>query len=281
MKKITQLILVTFTLLVTQSCMVLDSIKGSGKIATKTLNYSDFNSIYVSNSFKVNIIQSTTDKVIIRYDDNLEDFLNLSQELDKISFGLKYGYNYQNINISVEIHTSNLSKIIASGSSEILLDKFETENLTFHISGASEVSGNLIIANELSIIASGASEINFIGETRNANFDVSGASELSLENFNFFNNLTVESSGASDLYLVGECQNANLDFSGSSELKAKNLIVSNNLIIESSGASSISITANNNITLDLSGASDCHLYGNGKIISTVTSGSSSIKKHAN
>ena len=67
--------------------MVLDSIKGSGKIATKTLNYSDFNSIDVSNSFKLNIIQSTTDKVIIRYDDNLEDFLNLSQESDKISFG--------------------------------------------------------------------------------------------------------------------------------------------------------------------------------------------------
>ena len=64
-------------------------------------------------------------------------------------------------------------------------------------------------------------------------------------------------------------------------MEAKNLIVSNNLIIESSGASIISITANNNITLDLRGASDCHLYGNGKIISTVTSGSSSIKKHAN
>ena len=267
--------------LLLSSCLLEKTIVGNEKIINTTYDYSDFNTLELSNSFNIKIIQSTSEKIIVKCDENIIEFLDISQDKNTLKIKLISGYNYRNIDLTAEVYVNELEDINSSGACKVLMNEFKTENLNFDLSGATKKTGNLNISKDLNIESSGASKIELTVEVENVNFDFTGATKFSSENLNVHNLLNIESSGASKINIKGEAKSANLNFSGASKIAAENFIISENINIKSSGASQISITANKNITIDLSGASKCNLYGKGVISKQSSSGASKINKYLN
>ena len=279
--KILNALFTSLAILLLSSCLLEKTIVGNEKIINTIYDYSDFNTLELSNSFNIKIIQSTSEKIIVKCDENLKEFLDISKDKNTLKIKLISGYNYRNIDLTAEVYINELEHINSSGACKILMNEFKTENLNFDLSGATKIIGNLHVSKDLNIESSGASKIELTGDFNNVNFDLTGASKFSSENLKVHNLLNIESSGASKINIKGEAKSANLNFSGASKIAAENFIISENIDIKSSGASHISITANKNITIDLSGASKCNLYGTGVISKESSSGASKINKQLN
>lgn len=219
------------------SCNI-KSIKGSNVIVEKTYDLKNFNSLDLSSSFDIDIVQSDSYSVELYYNENLEEYIKLKVENNTLIAELKPNYSFDNLDLHLKISTPHLNNIDASGACNIHFNTFKSKNLSFDLSGASEIKGKLIIDNKLSI----------------------------------------EASGASDIQLSGKAAKLNLDFSGASEFNGKRLKILKRSIIESSGASEITINSDGPIDVNLSGASSFTYYGKGKIENQDISGVSSIKK---
>ena len=233
--------LVLTSILLLSGCQFLNPINGSEKIIETEYVFKDFNTVDISHSFTTEIMQSDEYKIIIKYNGNLKEYLDIVNHDETLKIGLLEGHRYKNTKLSAKIYLPDIKRIEASGASLINIPKFSTNNMEIELSGASDLYGRL----------------------------------------NLINNLTIEASGASDIDLEGSAQNANLDFSGASELIGKNMIIDNKLNIDCSGASIIKLTANGEISIELSGASKFINYGSGTIVKSDVSGASSINKAHN
>jgi len=230
--------LLTVSMLVLASCNSMIRVEASDKLTEKEYNLTDFNSVQISNSFKVEIIQSKEYRVEVTYNEDLEDHVEVVKKGDVLKLGLSQGYYYGNYNLSAKIYMPTIESINASGASVIKFDEFDVSDLSIDLSGASKITGGVDVASDFSI----------------------------------------ESSGASLIALEGTAKNMTLDLSGASSFKGKELLIDENLTVECSGASNVKLTANGNVEADLSGASVFYCYGNGVIVKQDTSGASVIKK---
>lgn len=236
LKKTSLLIFVSILLL--SGCISLDYVYGSDDVVETEYPFKDFNTVDISHSFSTKIIQSDSYKVIIQYNDNLKEHLNISSHNGVLEIGLLHGHNYKNTKLSATIYLPHLEGIKASGASSINIPKFSASHMEMELSGASDVYAQLHLTHHLNI----------------------------------------EASGASDIRLEGSAQNANLSFSGATELSGKDMTIDNNLTIDCSGASALELTVNGEISIDISGASSFKYYGKGAIVKSDVSGSSSIHK---
>jgi hypothetical protein len=234
----TLVLLVITSLFLLSGCKIVDSIDGSENIVEKTYDYKYFNNIETSHSFNTTIIQSDEYKIIIKYNDNLKDYLDVNMKDNTLNIGLLDGNSYNNTQLTAEIYLPAINKIKASGACSINIPQYSSNNLEVELSGSSVFNGKL----------------------------------------NLTNNLSIEASGSSDIDLKGSTQNAKLQFSGATKLAGKDMVIDKKLTIDCSGSSSILLTVNGEINAELSGASTFNYYGNGVLVTKDVSGASSIKK---
>lgn len=168
-----------------------------------------------------------------------------------------WGNSWNNVKIKAYVTVKNIEKIVASGASQVrITDKINADNLRVVASGASSVKGD-IKANELSIDLSGASSISSALTTSRLRVDVSGASTASVN---------------------GTTGDLDIHASGASNLKAYDL-VAGSCSAEASGASSIRVNVTKEFTkIEASGASSIHYKGDASIKNFEATGASSIKK---
>jgi hypothetical protein len=234
-------LLISVSLVFITACSFDSTITGSDNTVQEELSITDFNAIDLSHSFNAEIIQSDQYKVVVKYNSNLKEYIEVLKDGKALKIGLKDGHIYLDVKLSVKIYMPDITAINSSGACKITIAKFKAGNLKIDLSGASDLHADLEIDN----------------------------------------NLKINSSGASCVFIAGNAKNADFDFSGASKLSGKGLIISDNLFIEGSGASTISITADGKISLNLSGASTINYYGKGSIVKSDISGASSIRKKEN
>ena len=211
-------------------------VSGSGNLITEQFNYTDFDSIQISNVFEVEISRSGSN-LLVR---------------------LEQGYNYQSITAIAKISLPDISELTMSGAAKGILKKFNTSRkVEIDVSGASEleimdltadtvdidVSGASVVRGTIAcgdaeFNISGASTMNVAGSGQDLTAEVSGASKLELDNFtvndvdievsgasnavvNMDGTLNAEVSGASSLYYIGNPVMGDIDISGASSVRKK------------------------------------------------------------
>ena len=229
--------IIFFTLIFILGSCNIDSIPGSSNMTKKKYALKNFNSIDVSSSFDLELIQSKDYKIVVQCNENIKEYIDVYLEEECLYVGLKGNNLFSNIDLKVTIHAPDINNIEASGASSIDIEKYKVKNLEFHLSGASDLKADLNISEHLSI----------------------------------------EASGASDIKLKGKAKNVDLIFSGASEFSGKKLVISDELTLDSSGASSVTVTANGTLDIESSGASSVTYYGKGKVIRKDISGAGSIQ----
>lgn len=195
--KLTSVFLALCTML-TMSCDLMNPIVGSDIVIEKEYDNTAFNSLEFSHAFQVKIKQEEEFQILLKFNDNLEEYVEVEQKGETLSIGLDDGKTYKNAQLIAEISLPDLQNIGASGACEIELNKLTTSVLDLDVSGASEVFGKVKIMDKLLVDASGASQVDLKGKSNNAEIMLSGASQFGNEKFTVQDRLKIECSGASE-----------------------------------------------------------------------------------
>jgi hypothetical protein len=214
------------------------SITLSAQSSVRTLE--DFSSLKVAGAFNVELIKGTSNQV---------EIIGVSEEtLENLATEIKEG----NLTIYAK------AKIKATADMVIKLTFVNLEKM--EISGACNISNKDNIAfNNLTVVTSGASNIDL-----NLNAQV----------------LALKSSGASSVKLEGTAQEFNLDVSGATDLKAGKLAATT-VVVKASGASDLTVNATTEINGTVSGASDLKVLGEPATNKVKVSGASGMSSNDN
>jgi hypothetical protein len=215
--------------------------------AQKTINdpnvevraVSGFHSIHVSSAIDLYLTQSAQETVAISAKDK-EDVANIRTEVEngvlKIFFDRKDKWWPKNRKLRAYVSVVSLKELRAGGASDVdIQGTISVEQLNLHLSGASDLTGKLVVTNLLNIHLSGASDAKISGSSREMKIDASGASDLKAYDFRTMM-CDVEASGASTINISVE-KEMTAKASGASTVNYKGEAVIRD--IRTSGASNI------------------------------------------
>jgi len=209
---------------------------GSGNLETETYAFTDFNKVEISSAFEFEIEQSSSYSIEITVDDNIMEYVRVSQDGQTLKIGLRPAIWVGSVTLKASVTMPELSGLDISGASRGTISDFSsTEDLDIMVSGASTVTGD-ITAGDVEFDISGASTVQLEGSANDMVADVSGASSFHLDDFTV-NNADVDFSGASS-GTVNLSRRLNADLSGASRLWYIGEPIMGN--IDTSGASTIS-----------------------------------------
>jgi hypothetical protein len=227
------LLIVMSTFAVTAGC---DVVTGSGKTSTFDMAFDDFYKIEAGYAFDVKITRADSYLIRITIDENLYEYLKINKSSNTLYIGLKSGYVYTNMTQQAVITMPDLYRLELSGASKAVVSGFSTtHDLDFELSGASKMDLENLEADDSDINLSGASEVTGSLKIADGKFDLSGASSLELEGS--ADDISVEASGASEVELSDfTAANVDVELSG-----ASNAVInaSSRLDVNLSGASDL------------------------------------------
>jgi hypothetical protein len=208
---------------------------GSGNLETEEYAFTNFTKVEISTAFEFEIQQSNSYNISVTADDNVMDYVQVSQDGQTLKIGLGTVTWFGPKTLRASVTMPQLRGLTVSGASHgDIYDFSSTEDLDITVSGASRVNGDITAGNaEFDI--SGASTIQLEGSANDMVAGVSGASRCNLGSFpvnnadvnfsgassgtiNLDGRLDADLSGASRLWYIGEPTMGTINTSGASSL---------------------------------------------------------------
>ncbi len=258
MKKLTTLktgsvLAILLTLLFVAGCQ--GGVKGSGKLQTENYNYSDFTYVDVSNAFTIDIAQSSSYSVEVTVDDNLLEYVEISQEGETLEIRLKTVTLLWPVTVEAKITMPELRGLVISEATRCAISSFSSmKNLDIELSGASSL--------DLVDISAGGVKFNVYGASKVAGDIIADDTEFNID-------------GASTVQLEGSADDMAVDATGSSRVELAGFTVGN-ADIKLSGASTGMVNVDGKLDADLSGASTLSYIGKPTMGAIKTSGASTL-----
>ena len=229
-------------------------VTGSRNLETREFNFSDFTRVEVSSAFEVEIAQSDSYSISVTADENLFDYIVVSQQGAMLQIRLKTA-RYIGTTQRASITMPDLYGLELSGATHGAVQGFgSSHDFTLELSGASSLSMVDMTAGDIRFDISGASRVTGDMTAGDADFDISGAS-------------TVELQGSGGDIVA--------DTSGASSIKLADFPV-NNANVKLSGASNGTVNLDGRLDANLSGASRLTYVGEPTMGSITTSGGSML-----
>jgi hypothetical protein len=186
------------------------AVVGSGNPVTQTFDFSNFDSLEISNAFQAEVSASDNYAVEVTVDDNLVDRLEVVQQGRTVKIGLQPSIGVSNTSLQARIAMPALGSLDASGAAHVDLTGFKSgEAMRLDVSGASAVRGDMETG-DLTADVSGASTLNLSGRGDSLRATASGASTIDLSDYPVAD-AGVDASGASRI---------NVNASGTLDAKA-------------------------------------------------------------
>jgi len=231
---------------------------GSGKVITEKKDFKNFTSLDISSAFEVDITQSSMYSVEISADEDLFDYIEVTQTGSELKIYLSPRHIFTDFTLGsrvleAKISMASLHGLELSGASKGTVTGFRSASpLMLNVSGATTLKLVNITAGDTECEVSGASKLTGNLTAGYAYFNVSGASSMELSGVT--NDMELEVSGASRADLEEfHVRNVDVNLSGASEAT---VYVSQMLDIEVSGASRLYFVGNPTLgETDISGAS--------------------------
>ncbi len=188
-----------FTTLTSTGCMFIGGIDGNGNVKKETRKISTFDAISVGGAFNVILTQGDTESQIVEADENLLPIIKTRVSGGTLRVTTEENIrNSKALNLYISFR--EIDKLDISGACNLECTNALTfSNLKLEASGASEI--DLDLTTELLLCDfSGASEINLAGKVRECEFEVSGASEIDAYDL-IAEEIELRASGASEAKL--------------------------------------------------------------------------------
>ncbi|MFK8046249.1 MAG: DUF2807 domain-containing protein [Crocinitomicaceae bacterium] len=253
--KLLSLSLITATVFLS-ACNFQNNIIPSKEIVKFEVPIDNINAIDASGIYKIGIRLGTEEKLMIRCNENLQEYLNIADEGTEVSFDMDNVSSSSEITLEAYLTVTDLKSVNCSGAVKVNLENGKYNDVEFDLSGVSSVKGKEILAENINIDGSGASL-----------FEVSALNTKEI---------ALDFSGASNAMLGGNSSFLKADFSGASHLKASEFNVSEKAEISASGASGLKIKVRGSIRAEMSGASHLVYSGTPTKVTKSVSGAASV-----
>jgi hypothetical protein len=151
-------------------------VHGNGNVASQDRSVSDFKNVEVDGAAKVFITQGDQRSVKVEADENLQQYIEVYNEGDKVVIREKHGFNLDPTNdIKIYVTSPVYNDIEASGAGDIigLTPIANSEGVDLHLSGAGMIKME-INTPHISAELSGAGSVDLKGDTKSAEFELSG-----------------------------------------------------------------------------------------------------------
>lgn len=214
------------------------TVTGSGNLVTENYDFGGFTKVEAHNGFQVDLTRSSTFSVEITADDNIWEYLEVTNSGDTLRIRLKPPRIYLSVDLRAKITMPDLYKIDLSGGSQASITGFSlSHDLSINLSGGSGVAGDITAA-DADFDLSGGSHVDLEGTADDLDVNGSGGSQLDLENFpvdnaniklsgggsatvNVDGTLNVNLSGGSHVTYIDNPTLGDIDLSGGSEVNRK------------------------------------------------------------
>lgn len=212
----------------------------NGDIKTKTFNIpsSSYERISVSSFANVNIVEGTED-IVVKIDSNLAPYLVVKVSEGELKIELE-GASSRSGKFTFEVvvsYSGELNGISASGASTVNSEVVLTGGeISLMASGASDIFAT-VEGGECNVRASGSSDIEVKCTSETLMILALGSSDISAKLK--IGKCEIRASGSSDIYIQGEANDVELSASGSSDIYAKGLKYKT-INVDKSGASNVS-----------------------------------------
>lgn len=191
--------LLLFTTITSSGCMFLEGVDGNGNVIKETRKTGSFDGIRVGGAFNVILIQGDTESVTVEADENLHSIIKTKVKGSILHINAEENIRKSKA-LNIYVNFKSMDKIDISGACELeASNKLTFSRLNLEASGASEIKLNLN-AEFMDIDFSGASEVRLSGEVGRCEFEVSGASEINAYDL-VAEEIELRASGASDAKL--------------------------------------------------------------------------------
>jgi len=188
---------------------------GSENLVTQEKFFSDFSVVEVESGFEVEITQSSSYSIKITADDNMFDYIEISQTGDTLTIGLKLGYSYRDVTLITKITMPDLYELKLSGGAHCTAKGFtSSHDFVLDLSGGSHIDELEGAADDLTISGSGGSHLDLSDfPVHDATVTLSGGSHATV---NLDGRLDGDLSGGSHLKYVGNPATVDVNTSGGS-----------------------------------------------------------------
>jgi hypothetical protein len=213
-KRFIVVLLTLAVLLTVTACSGL--IRGSGNLITETRQVSNFDSIELSGSGEVTIIQGGSESLTVETDDNVMEHVKAEVESGTLKLGFKEEINWISpTQLIFNVGVDDLTGLAISGSGDIETDVLETDRLDAAISGSGDIQISDLTAGEVKARISGSGEIYLVGEVSAQDVAISGSGKfLSGDVCSASVKVTISGSGDATVCAT-ETLDANISGSGS------------------------------------------------------------------
>lgn len=199
-----------------------------------------FRALHLSGSFDVILTQGNEETVAVSASDRkMVSYITTEVVNGVLKIGLKGEKNswLKNRKLKAYISVKDLNELKASGASDIKIEgTLSVAQLKLSFSGASDLSGKVMVNDKLDVNLSGASDLSVEGSAGEMDIDVSGASNVKAYGFTV-RSCNIKASGACNVRINVEKElSANLSGASNVYYKGSALIKD----IKTSGASRIS-----------------------------------------
>jgi hypothetical protein len=192
---------------------------GSGNLATKQENFTGFTKVSLSSGFRYAITQSGSYSIKVTTDDNVLNYVQVTQMGNILSVGLVSGHGFQTTTLKVEITMPDITGLDLSAGTGGTVAGF---SLSHDFSIASSAGSSAAIsgsASGLYLDASAGSHLDLSGfHVTSAHVDMSGGSWATI---NIDGRLDANLSGGSQLYYIGSPTMGSINSSGASIISKK------------------------------------------------------------
>lgn len=171
-------------LLTTSACNFSDAnvVKGNGTVTTKSYSLGYFSGVELAGAFNVVVQQGDEPSLTIETDSNLQELLEVSVEQETLHISTQRDKALRPTKMDVLLTYPALQRIQVSGAVKLSSPgSVVTENLSFELSGASEIQLDMEV-NTLHTQVAGAGKISFSGTANTHRIELAGASNLDAEN---------------------------------------------------------------------------------------------------
>jgi len=231
------LILLFFLPALACNMLIPNSVTGSGKIVTQTVDVSNFNSVSLEGSGDVYIQQGQTESLTIEADDNILPLLVTTVKGNELVLSTKPN---QNINPSQKvvyhITVKDLKGVSLRGSGNFYVDPLKSDSMDVLLSGSGDITFKDLTTGKFSPDLNGSGNIN--------------ANKLAAT--------TIDASvkGSGDVSLAGKADSQTISFSGSGNYNAGEL---------QTGSADIDIAGSTNATVWVTNALNVKVNGSGTV----------------
>jgi hypothetical protein len=156
---------------------------GSGDIITIEKDFKDFTMINLNSVLNANIIKSDDYGIVLRIDDNIEEYLIIEKIDETLEIELQQNKTYYNIKLEITITLPDIESLTLYGVTKANISGFDfSHDVEFNVNGASILTGNLNTGH-LDLISDGTSTITLFGKGTTAEILVNGVCTVDMGDF--------------------------------------------------------------------------------------------------